>query len=29
MLGWKPLFTLDAGLERTIAWYRQFLSEHV
>jgi CDP-glucose 4,6-dehydratase len=24
-LGWQPLFTLDAGLERTIAWYRRFL----
>jgi CDP-glucose 4,6-dehydratase len=27
VLGWKPAFTLDAGLERTIAWYREFLSE--
>ena len=25
LLGWKPLFTLDEGLERTIAWYREFL----
>ncbi len=25
VLGWKPLFTLDEGLERTIAWYREFL----
>jgi CDP-glucose 4,6-dehydratase len=24
-LGWKPLFTLDQGLERTIEWYREFL----
>jgi CDP-glucose 4,6-dehydratase len=24
-LGWKPLFTLDDGLEKTIAWYRDFL----
>jgi CDP-glucose 4,6-dehydratase len=24
-LGWKPLFTLDEGLTRTIAWYREFL----
>ncbi|RLS41142.1 MAG: NAD-dependent epimerase/dehydratase family protein [Planctomycetota bacterium] len=23
MLGWTPLFTLDAGLSRTIAWYTQ------
>jgi CDP-glucose 4,6-dehydratase len=25
MLGWKPLFTLDEGLTRAIAWYRDFL----
>jgi CDP-glucose 4,6-dehydratase len=25
MLGWNPLFTLDDGLARTIAWYREFL----
>jgi len=24
-LGWSPLFSLDDGLERTIAWYRDFL----
>jgi len=24
-LGWKPLFTLDQGLTRTIEWYREFL----
>jgi CDP-glucose 4,6-dehydratase len=24
-LGWQPLFTLDEGLRRTIAWYRDFL----
>jgi CDP-glucose 4,6-dehydratase len=23
-LGWAPLFTLESGLERTIAWYRDF-----
>jgi CDP-glucose 4,6-dehydratase len=23
-LGWEPLFSLDAGLERTIDWYRDF-----
>jgi CDP-glucose 4,6-dehydratase len=22
-LNWKPMFTLDAGLEKTIAWYRE------
>lgn len=25
MLDWKPLFTLDEGLERTIDWYRKAL----
>ncbi len=25
MLDWSPLFTLDEGLERTIAWYEAFL----
>lgn len=24
-LGWKPVFTLDEGLRRTIDWYREFL----
>ena len=24
-LDWRPLFTLDQGLERTIAWYKDFL----
>lgn len=27
MLNWKPEFTLDEGLERTIAWYRNLLGE--
>jgi CDP-glucose 4,6-dehydratase len=27
VLGWKPLFTLDSGLESTIRWYREFLSD--
>jgi CDP-glucose 4,6-dehydratase len=26
-LGWRPLFTLDEGLERTIGWYRGFLQQ--
>lgn len=26
-LGWRPLFTLDQGMERTIAWYRAFFGE--
>jgi len=25
MLGWKPQFTLEEGLDRTIAWYREIL----
>jgi CDP-glucose 4,6-dehydratase len=25
-LGWSPLFTLDQGLERTVAWYRDFFA---
>lgn len=26
VLGWKPLFTLESGLERTIAWYRDYFA---
>jgi CDP-glucose 4,6-dehydratase len=26
-LDWRPSFTLEAGLERTIAWYRDFLGD--
>jgi CDP-glucose 4,6-dehydratase len=26
-LGWSPLFTLEAGLDKTIAWYKSFLAE--
>jgi len=25
VLGWSPLFTLEQGLDRTIAWYKAFL----
>jgi len=25
LLGWRPLFSLDQGLEQTIDWYREFL----
>jgi len=25
-LQWKPQFTLESGLERTLSWYREFLS---
>jgi CDP-glucose 4,6-dehydratase len=28
MLGWRPLFTLDQGLELTIEWYKQFLERN-
>ena len=27
LLKWAPEFTLDEGLDRTIAWYREFFSE--
>ncbi len=27
LLDWRPLFTLDEGLERTIKWYETFLGE--
>lgn len=27
MLNWSPLFSLEQGLERTIAWYREFFRE--
>jgi len=28
MLDWAPDFELDAGLDRTVAWYRDFLAPH-
>lgn len=27
LLGWKPLFSLDEGLKKSIEWYREFFSE--
>jgi CDP-glucose 4,6-dehydratase len=27
ILGWRPLFTLDEGLWRTITWYERFFKE--
>ena len=27
VLRWKPLFTLDEGLEKTIEWYRKFFAD--
>ena len=29
VLGWRPLFSLDEGLQQTIAWYRQFLGAQI
>ena len=29
VLGWEPLFALDEGLARTVAWYRAFLADGV
>lgn len=29
LLNWKPLFTLEEGLRRTIAWYQNYLSPKV
>lgn len=29
ILGWSPMFDLDAGLKRTIAWYREFFASGV
>lgn len=26
-LGWAPLYTLEDGLQRTVAWYRRFLED--
>jgi CDP-glucose 4,6-dehydratase len=26
VLNWKPQYTLEAGLNETIAWYREFLA---
>ena len=27
MLDWTPMYSLDEGLQRTVAWYRDFLAE--
>jgi CDP-glucose 4,6-dehydratase len=27
VLGWKPHYSLEAGLRRTLAWYREYLAE--
>ncbi len=27
VLGWRPLFTMDEGLMRTIEWYRNYLDQ--
>ena len=27
VLNWKPLFTLDGGLQSTISWYKEFLKQ--
>ena len=26
MLDWEPLYSLDGALEKTIAWYREYLA---
>ncbi len=28
MLGWQPQFSLEGGLNETIAWYREYLAKH-
>ena len=28
-LGWSPLFTLEGGMDKTIAWYKDFLAESI
>jgi CDP-glucose 4,6-dehydratase len=28
ILGWKPLFTLEEGLKKTIEWYKEFLNNY-
>jgi len=27
LLNWRPLFTLDEGLQKTIDWYREFFAD--
>jgi CDP-glucose 4,6-dehydratase len=26
LLGWRPIFSLDEGLKRTISWYKEFFA---
>jgi CDP-glucose 4,6-dehydratase len=28
VLDWQPQFTLEQGLNETIAWYREYLATH-
>jgi CDP-glucose 4,6-dehydratase len=28
VLGWQPQFTLEQGLQETIAWYKEYLDAH-
>jgi CDP-glucose 4,6-dehydratase len=28
MLGWKPRFTLEQGLEKALSWYKEFFEKH-
>ena len=28
VLGWSARYSLEAGLRRTLAWYREFLASH-
>jgi CDP-glucose 4,6-dehydratase len=28
LLGWEPRYSLEDGLEATVAWYRSFMRDH-